>query len=143
MNISLILKNSRHCRENYKIVFKFKDSTHLYQKGEGNDPTKWTSISYIDLEKEVLGSNERKELFIKGVLYGGDKLEQELRLKGIDIKDKINSDIHLNSNPLYDIIGGRRFREYLGVYYQEEIQGASDTPEVNKTKKRVITYEEI
>ena len=126
-------------KENYKIVFKFNDTDmYLYRKGE--DITNATPISYIDLEKEVLGSNTRKEDFIMALLYGIEALE------GNSIEEKrakINSDIHLNSGGLYDIIKGRSFRESLGVYYQEEVGDTTDTtPEANKTKKRVITYEE-
>lgn len=54
-------------------------------------------------------------------------------------------------------IKGKKFREFLGIYYQEELdlernkkekneQGeeipTTGTPDTNKTKKRVITYQE-
>ena len=36
---------------------------------------------------------------------------------------------------------GKQIEEHLGTYYQDDEGGVvSDTPEVNKTKKRVITY---
>lgn len=131
-------------KENYKIVFEFKTeslkSAGLYKKGEVEASA--TPICSIDLEKEVLGSNERKELFIEGILYGETKLKAKLEKQGLKIKDKINSDIRLNPNGLYDTIKGRTFQESLGVYYQEELDGTSNTPEANRTKKRVITYTE-
>ena len=55
-------------------------------------------------------------------------------------------------------IKGKKFKEFLGIYYQEELdlernkkenneQGekipTTGTPDTNKTKKRVITYQEI
>lgn len=57
-----------------------------------------------------------------------------------DIENFKKFGIFLNGNNFYDTIKGKTFTEKLGVYYQEEIQGQSDTPTANKTKKRVITY---
>ena len=45
-----------------------------------------------------------------------------------------------NSNGLYDKIKGNTYEEFLGIYYQEETDGAVDQSTVNKTVKRVITY---
>lgn len=41
---------------------------------------------------------------------------------------------------LYNILSGKTFTEYLGEYYQEDVNGATNTPEANKNKKRVIAY---
>lgn len=104
-------------KENYKIVFQFStdnplSTSGLYKKGENE--TSAIRMYSIDLEKEVLGSNDRKEEFIKGILYGKGKIDSS----------KINTDIFLNPDGLYDIIKGRNrtFQEFLGVYYQEEIR---------------------
>ncbi len=45
---------------------------------------------------------------------------------------------------LYSKLKGKKFIEYIGVYYQEEAgdMEQSSTPDANKIKKRVITYEE-
>lgn len=106
----------------------------LYQKRDVNGQTE--RIFSIDLENESLGSDSQKEEFIKAILYGP--------VPGSDTKDKFSTNlgITLNDRGIYDIIKDDKlkFEEKLGVYYQEEIQGASDTPEANKTKKRVITY---
>lgn len=113
-------------RENYKIVFDTNTiSDGLYQK-------KGKKVYSIDLEKEVLGSDAQKEEFIHAILYGADQNTRE--------KFRINLGIELNSEGIYDILRGKSFVEKLGVYYQEEIQGQSNTPDVNKTEKRVITY---
>lgn len=119
-------------KENYKIVFNFNDNSGLYQKrnSEGN----YVPINYIDLEKEVLGNDTQKEEFIKAILYGAN---QETITKF-----RTNLGIVLNSDGIYAKIKRNTFREDLGVYYQEEVEGRSDEPEANKTQKRVITYTE-
>lgn len=45
----------------------------------------------------------------------------------------------LNDKSLYEELNNQNIviKEYLGVYYQDD----SDIPEVNKTEKRIITYE--
>lgn len=47
----------------------------------------------------------------------------------------------MKAGNFYDKIKGKKFKESLGVYYQEEVQGQVNTPDANRTKKRVITYE--
>ena len=126
-------------KENYKIVFKDRsgNSIGLYRKNG-------IIVSNIDLENEVLGSNEQKEKFIKLLLKGtknlvasseDGKANKNLQENGIDLS--------LNEDGLYDIIKTKSFREALGVYYQEEIQGESNTPNANKTQKKVITYQAV
>lgn len=47
---------------------------------------------------------------------------------------------HLNqilNDGLYDTLAGKKFEERLGEYYQDD---SENTPEVNKTKTRVIVY---
>jgi hypothetical protein len=34
-----------------------------------------------------------------------------------------------------------KIKEYLGTYYIEDVNGTSEVNAVNKTEKRVITYE--
>ena len=77
-----------------------------------------------------------------------------------DVGDLQRFGIFLNSRQnFYDTIKGKQFKESLGVYYQEELDFVSmqknnqqdggqatettGTPDTNKTKKRVITYQEI
>lgn len=123
-------------KENYKIVFQFKSpdllERGLYQKLKENSFTETIPVFSIDLEKEVLGNDTQKEEFIHALLYGSKHTNE--------IEEFKKSGIFLNENDFYDIIKGKTFTEKLGVYYQEELQGKSDTPEANKTKKRVITY---
>ena len=118
-------------RENYKIVFDTNTiSGGLYQK-KGKDGNS-EKVYSIDLEKEVLGSDAQKEKFIHAILYGADQNTRE--------EFRTNLGIELNSVGIYDTLKEKSFVEKLGVYYQEEIQGQSNTPDVNKTEKRVITY---
>lgn len=115
---SIIPTIYRAYKENYKIIF----SNHtLYTKKVAGESIK---INYIDLEKESLGNEQLKDKFLKGILFG-----------------ETNSfyNIQFNESGLYENIKGKKFIEKLGVYYQEESEA---TPNTNKTKKRVITYEE-
>lgn len=127
-------------KENYKIVFDTTKigQTGLYQKKsvDGTD----ISIFSIDLENEVLGSDSQKEEFITAILYG--KNSKSNFSEWVNIKDKFyrNLGIKLNDDGIYDKIKEKTFIEKLGVYYQEEIKGQSNTPYANKTAKRVITY---
>ena len=120
----------RAYKENFKIIFKKseKELLELYKKND-------VPICYIDLEKESVGNDTEKEEFIKALLYGSkcDKWNSEIKPK------YDNRGITLQDEGLYDIIKGKQFIEYLGVYYQEEITG-SESPDANKTEKRVITY---
>ncbi len=121
-------------KENYKIVFKNIGDDGLYKKvinGVQKD------IFFIDLEKEVLGSDAQKEQFIELLLYGySDVTDPKLKI----FKD---AGITLEGQGIYQrILKEEAFEESLGVYYQEEIQSAEtdNKSNANKNKKRVITY---
>lgn len=118
-------------KENYKIVFKGLNEP-LYEKASTNNPSERVKIYAIDLEKDVIGTNQEKEEFIMALLYG-------TRYPNLIDKFK-KSGIFLKSQDFYDTIKGKSFIESLGVYYQDELQGQSDVPDVNRIKKRVITY---
>lgn len=121
-------------KENYKIIFDIQninDKNGLYSKK--NENGNYDEINYIDLEKEVLGSDQQKEEFIKAIIYGTNS-NSDVYKKFYDLG------IRLKDNGIYARIKGKKVIEKLGVYYQEDIQGESNTPDANKTKKRVITY---
>lgn len=121
-------------KENYKIIFDMQninDNNGLYSKKNENGD--YDEINYIDLEKEVLGSDQQKEEFIKAIIYGTNS-NSDVYKKFYDLG------IRLKDNGIYARIKGKKVIEKLGIYYQEDIQGESNTPDANKTKKRVITY---
>ena len=82
-----------------------------------------------------------KERFIAFLLGGTKKFTspEDQRI----IVNFQNNKINLPEEGIYDKIKEKSFIEQLGVYYQEELQGPSDTPNANKTKKKVITYIEV
>lgn len=121
-------------KENYKIVFKQVNGKgmELYQKAITTNSADTISICSIDLQKDVLGSDEEKENFIKALLYGSKntKIKEDFAKRGIILPNE----------DFYDKIKGKTFEESLGVYYQEEVEGQSNAPDANLTQKRVITY---
>lgn len=126
-------------KENYKIVFKDHNGQgiELYKKSVASNTTQPQSICYIDLENEVLGNDEQKEKFIEVLLYG---YNDENEIKIFTDAGLINLPRKGSQDTLFSKISNNLFKESLGVYYQEEAQGKSNTPNSNKTEKRVITY---
>lgn len=130
-------------KENYKIVFD--TNTRILDKDKGLYQRRDKSGNYvpvfsIDLEKDILGNDAQKEEFIQAILYGTDATTQTKFLKNLGVQFSFGE-----KNGIYDRIqkGGYQFIEHLGVYYQEEVQGQSESPEANKTRKRVVTYTQV
>lgn len=147
----------RAYKENYKILFYYSDGTpiELYTKTENG--VHGVTVNYIDLEKDVIGNDRQKDNFIMALLYGNKASLQRQDGTAMSFNEfsaelaQNNSRITLNSRGIYDtILEENTFLERFGVYYQEDIQGTADTdiddeyytetPDVNKTKKRVISY---
>ncbi len=113
----------RAYKENYKVIFYNKnnpntdpnvddDKYELYKKADG------TIINYVDLEEES---------------------KWEVREAWQVDPTKHLSDILASG--LYNELKGKKFTEILGEYYLEDINGENDeVAEVNKNKKRIITY---
>ena len=132
-------------RENYKIVFRDSETSEtaenllegdgLYKK-RNNETGIYEPVYKIDLENESLAGDKQKLDFLSVILYG-NKADNFG-----DISSRLgNLGISLNSTGLYDKINNRKFKEDIGIYYQEEAGGVGeDVPEANKTEKRVITY---
>lgn len=149
-------------KENYKIVFDISDSSttngkiSLYKKRNADNvmSNEWEDKNYIDLQKESLaGGEEQKRIFIHAILYG--KNYNNYKENG---NEKTWNDIckefetlgirFTNPEGLYNTIKSKKYKESLGVYYQEEVDGDYSTvdsgmPNANKTKKRIITYSAI
>lgn len=118
----------RAYKENYKIIFLNNDGTPMYFYENKNTKEQ---INYIDLEKQNVGNDTAKEEFIKYIVTGKEINNSQY---------KFENSYDIKNNGLYNQIKGKQFTESLGVYYQEEIDGnQSNTPDANKTKKRVIT----
>lgn len=131
-------------QENYKIIFNINSIGYLYKKKitEGEKKGQDEEINYIDLQKEVLGNESEKQRFIQAILYGVNSFEG----KSDVVKEFKNLGIEFNNpNGIFEIIKNKKYKESLGVYYQEEVDSdsASNISENNKTKKRVITYSDI
>lgn len=122
-------------KENYKIVFKENETKgmKLYTKAVASNSEGEKSICSIDLEKDVVGNDEQKEKFIRAWVYRSKYKDDvnDLKISGIFIDPNEN---------FYNQIKDWLYKESLGVYYQEELEGETNTPDVNRTKKRVITY---
>ena len=122
----------RAYKENYKIIFLNNDGTPMYFYENKNTKEQ---INYIDLEKQNVGNDTAKEEFIKYIVTGKEINNSQY---------KFENSYDIKNNGLYNQIKGKQFTESLGVYYQEEIDGnQSNTPDANKTKKRVITYKSL
>lgn len=119
-------------KENFKIyffdqngnpltIYYATDSTGRRKRDEnGNE----VEISYID-GSEVFANAQEAESHLNQILGNPNNIDEKYR----------NQIYH--SNGLYDFLSGKQFKEELGEYYQND---SEDTPEVNKTKTRVITY---
>ena len=122
----------RAYKENYKTIFLNNDGTPMYFYENKNTKEQ---INYIDLEKQNVGNDTAKEEFIKYIVTGKEINNSQY---------KFENSYDIKNNGLYNQIKGKQFTESLGVYYQEEIDGnQSNTPDANKTKKRVITYKSL
>ena len=122
----------RAYKENYKIIFLNNDGTPMYFYENKNTKEQ---INYIDLEKQNVGNDTAKEEFIKYIVTGKEINNSQY---------KFENSYDIKNNGLYNQIKGKQFTESLGVYYQEEIDGnQSNTPDANKTKKRLITYKSL
>lgn len=157
----------RAYKENYRVLFYDSNGNpiELYTKTENG--ISGVSVNYIDQERDVLGSDRQKDNFIMALLYGTDvnkngSLKREDGTTSMTFQEFTeelshnNSGITLNSQGIYDrIIIGHTFVERYGVYYQEDVidtsnsdtaiddefeDSTTETPDVNKTKKRVISY---
>lgn len=101
------------------IYRAYKENYAIYfYDSEGNDFVLYEKengekVNYIDLQKEVHASAEKAIEHINDLLYN----------KG-----------------LYRRLKEGTFIEKLGEYYMDDVSGATGTAEINKIKKRVITY---
>ena len=150
----------RAYRENYKIVFYNSDGTPIELYTRIRDGAR-ESVSSIDLEKDVIGDTRQQDNFIMALLYGAKgtfKKADGTSMSFDEFKAELetnNSGISLNSQGIYDtILKNSTFEEKYGVYYQDDLLPEDydpdtdisdqfdepETPDTNKTKKRIISY---
>lgn len=119
-------------KENFSVEFYKSDGvTPLYLYTAVDTNYNKTNVYYIDLEREILGNatNANKHL---DILLG----------KKSDAPDTFRDEF-IYPDGLYEFFKNNTFKECLGEYYQEDALPDADTDatlEINKTKKRVITY---
>ena len=122
----------RAYKENYKIVFKFPDDYYLFEK----------EISTLDLANQSLSSDLESRQFLNGIIYGVFTYEDGKTKT--DYISKFN--IKPNNVCLYNYLTEKekkyKIKESLGTYYIEDVNETREkVNDVNKTEKRVITYE--
>ena len=133
----------RAYKENYKIVFKFPDDYYLFKQEVKNAKglKKKKKISTLDLANQSLSSDLASRQFLNGIIYGDFEYENEKSKNDYINKFKITP----NDISLYQYLTEKestyKIKEYLGTYYIEDVNGTSEVNAVNKTEKRVITYE--
>lgn len=156
--------------ENYRVEFWVKDSAGAEKKlilySRINVEARenyWEEVNYIDLIDENFGSESLAIDHLNALLTNGHTKFYINALKTYGFKDisaykRYNStntillydeeigsesgDIAIGSEGLYEFLKDKKFEERLGEYYQEDKSEGkvSDTLEINKTKKRIITY---
>ena len=137
----------RAYKENFKIVFDFPDTDYyIYEDKAGNKVTK------IDLSMQAIGSDLQSRQFLNGIVYRDFEYETGKLQNDFETKFQIK----VNSTSLYSYIISKLenydIKEHLGTYYTNDLKNENDSSEegtasnvhdINKTEKRVITYEFI
>lgn len=156
--------------ENYRVEFWVKDSAGTEKKlilySRRNVEARenyWEEVNYIDLIDENFGSESLAIDHLNALLTNGHTKFYINASKAYGVKDisaykRYNStntillydeeigsksgDIAIGSEGLYEFLKDKKFEERLGEYYQEDKSEGkvSNTLEINKTKKRIITY---
>lgn len=140
----------RSYKENFKIIFKFPLNSDYYLYKDRNGE----SISIFDFQTQQelnINSDLASRQFANGILYGD--FEYELGKGEEDFNSRFN--VKANSTKsLYEYIEDMEnnylIKESLGTYYINDIandpsdtEGGASIEDINKTEKRVITYEFI
>lgn len=126
-------------KENFEVHFLKADGTNLvlykYQDQNGNT----RDISIIDLESEEHADSQRAINRLDYILSGTEKGPNDPAKKEV-------ASITGGTSGLYQYFKNRKFEEQMGEYYQEDKEGKTTDEngatilDINKSKKRVITY---
>lgn len=131
--------------ENYRIEFYKKNAQGqevklILYKNKTQYERDFTEINYLDLEDEKF-ANEATAIVHLQALLTQENLDNFIKKNSTGTK-KIYEEEFGESKKLYNYFKNKKFEERLGEYYQEDKRAGQETEglEINKTKKRVITY---
>lgn len=128
-------------KENYKVYFyeSYTDENdnqpmYLYKYVDPNVAAAPTNVYYVDLEREIFSS----------ATEAVEHLDVLLGKRPTNTNAKYYEQF-IHTEGLYEFLSDKKFEEILGEYYQEDALDAengttSGILDVNKTKKRIITY---
>ncbi len=127
--------------ENYKIVFDGLNSPiYKIKNKNGIEIDKFVLDLETNQDKEynnvVLGTDEQKAEFIRGVLYG-DFDDNDVSAFQRKYRISLSGCVPIYEQLKNAVGRGYVIEEYLGVYYQND---NPNVPDVMKTEKRIITY---
>lgn len=116
-------------KENFEVRFYDRDGEPItiYYETDATGNLTGNEVTSID-GSEVFGSAEEAKKHLDQIL-GPDA----------DVEERYKEQIYYTEG-FYDYLLRERFTEELGEYYQND---SEDTPEANKTKKRIIIYTQI
>ncbi len=126
--------------ENCKVVFEGLPDKRIYNKIT-NVGGQYEDVVSFDLDEDnefLNGGTPGIRAFLDAVVYG----KQSDLYKSL-YENRINSS---NSPCLYKQLkdflknDNNQIIEKAGVYYIEDLNSSDEEPEINKTKKRIITY---
>ncbi len=103
----------RSFKENYKIVFKFKDTSGYFLYKENGQPT-----CIIDGSADI-ANDTYKDYFITAILYGKAKVGHD-EIFAVDFSRFTFNETE--SKYLYNYLNGKEFKEYIGIYYLDEVR---------------------
>lgn len=118
-------------KENFEVHFHKADGSELvlYQSTDPNGIVQ--NVHILDLEKEKHANQERAIAQLDALLKTGTYF------------DKTGKSAISSLGSLYEFFEDKIFIETIGEYYQEDLENnpaMEDIHDVNKSKKRVITY---
>lgn len=122
--------------ESYKVVFKGIEG--LYKKKDSETGNYKPVCKIYGTEGLGLANKTQIDIFLKRILYGENTLTEDEK-KFIATLEKAKSIQFYDDEGLYSKLKDKSIKEKSGVFYKNETQGATSSP--NNDKIRVITYE--
>lgn len=122
--------------ENYIVRFEGLNIDGLYE-AKNIKTGDYEPSNEIDLEAQSVGNHEDADKLITALLQGNEAFN-----KLLTDTTRFSYFKSLQIGSFYDILGEKTFKEDIGLYYMEDRNSTSNegVDDVNKTRKRVITY---